>query len=546
MDGDGAAYCDGCDVELSKKLNSMFNFYVLNLDRRDDKLKCVEKQFRSHGIKVHRLRGLDASQLPIKSLSLIPNTVKRYLQSMGTRSGMWGACMVMSTFCSTQRSPAEVAWRRIQTFIPMVESLPPTLSLIITNAVSGEVDVFRVDKYGMEHLMMSVAEKGAKKLRNVAVGSAWRIRQQGSLLMEFQLWLNSGDDGGVSGADALYFLNKDSSEATVRVVGCADSQRLREKISIFFEDDVVLREDFGEKLLWSFQEMQKGRVDWDVFLLNWYCNTVHWKECKKIKDFEWVASRPWTKADQRMYAYTDSKQLARRYGVSRARFYMSGSAYAVTASSARKLLKTFPCNPSLGVCSMAIDWHISMMQQQGKVNVYGAVPPFVLMPDMGHIQPLGISPPHNEDLHVCGEYRSDTHTGEEDRGRAKVIEERWQTATDVPSADYQQGLKVSTSSGKYFVHRRSLTWKTAARECRRLHGETGRLASVPSLEINGKITESVEGLCGNFSSVLDGWDLCAWIGLNDYALEGQFIWDSTMVATPRFSQFPAWRTQQHG
>ena len=36
-----------------------------------------------------------------------------------------------------------------------------------------------------------------------------------------------------------------------------------------FEDDVVLREDFGEKLLWSFQEMQKGRVDWDVFLLNW-------------------------------------------------------------------------------------------------------------------------------------------------------------------------------------------------------------------------------------------------------------------------------------
>ena len=60
---------------------------------------------------------------------------------------------------------------------------------------------------------------------------------------------------------------------------------------------------------------------------------------------------------------------------------------------------------------------------------------------------------------------------------------------------------------------------------------------MPSLEINGKITESVEGLCGNFLSVLDGWDLCAWIGLNDYALEGHFIWDSTMVATPDFRNF---------
>ena len=32
--------------------------------------------------------------------------------------------------------------------------------------------------------------------------------------------------------------------------------------------------------------------------------------------------------------------------------------------------------------------------------------------------------------------------------------------------------------------------------------------------------------CGHVKSVMAGWDLCAWIGLNDFAKEGELVWSS--------------------
>ena len=38
--------CDGCDLAQSAELNRRFNFFVLNLDRRPDKMACVREAVR--------------------------------------------------------------------------------------------------------------------------------------------------------------------------------------------------------------------------------------------------------------------------------------------------------------------------------------------------------------------------------------------------------------------------------------------------------------------------------------------------------------------
>jgi GR25 family glycosyltransferase involved in LPS biosynthesis len=49
-------------------------------------------------------------------------------------------------------------------------------------------------------------------------------------------------------------------------------------MGVLFEDDVVLEDDFSERLVAAHAALPD---DWDMLLLNWYCNEGHWKECTK-------------------------------------------------------------------------------------------------------------------------------------------------------------------------------------------------------------------------------------------------------------------------
>ena len=53
-----------------------------------------------------------------------------------------------------------------------------------------------------------------------------------------------------------------------------------------------------------------------------------------------------------------------------------------------------------------------------------------------------------------------------------------------------------------------------------------------SLDQNEALRKLSASTCGGVPTKINGWDLCAWIGLNDFAQEGVFEW-----VGPRDSKF---------
>ena len=217
-------------------------------------------------------------------------------------------------------------------------------------------------------------------------------------IMEFRI-----DSAQVS---TKYELDLIGKTAVVHIFDCPASSNhangnYDDRVSILFEDDVILRDDFGDKLLWMYKQVveTQGKDNWDILLLNWYCNTVHWKQCEwnSPQSSKAIASRPFTESDRKLYDYTTSSGI-NEFSVRPVQMFMSGSAYAVNRKSANRLLDTFPCDPSFthAACSMAVDWHYSTLIKAMDIKVFGASPPFVLMPDMGSAQSLNIMKPRNQ------------------------------------------------------------------------------------------------------------------------------------------------------
>lgn len=68
----------------------------------------------------------------------------------------------------------------------------------------------------------------------------------------------------------------------------------------------------------------------------------------------------------------DTPELVPGSGLVKAHFFMSGSAFAVSASGARKILESFPCHDVGEMkCSPAFDWHLSSLIERDLVNAYG-------------------------------------------------------------------------------------------------------------------------------------------------------------------------------
>ena len=392
--------CHSCDKALSRELNKRFNFFVLNLDRRPDKMRCVRDQFANFGIHVRRMHGIDSLRMDIPKLTLLPSSVKRFLAShpdqvghvgclyghirfmMGAAAGKDGCGSEDTSLRSDESGLLKKNW----------------IGLTLRNRWHATVEVYWIGDDGTEHLRGTIPpEKDV--LHDTAMNQAWRVRDKSTGQQVLQLRLEHHET-----PSSAYTMDQERTRAVAYIYGCPADDR--EKINIIFEDDVVLREDFAEKLLFSFDQMYKKQPNFDIFLLNWYCNSVHWKDCDKNKRTKMIAEKKWTDVDRRLYQYTSTLG---KYTVTQVKFFMSGGGYAVSKAGAQKLLGTFPCDSSQRTCSMAVDWHMSTLIDAGLINVLGASPPFVLMPEMGSVQSLNIGTPPKHLMQTCGDYKSDTH-----------------------------------------------------------------------------------------------------------------------------------------
>jgi hypothetical protein len=54
-----------------EELHRDWDMYVVNLDKRPDRLACTMQEFNRLGMRVNRLRGIDGTQLDLEQLSLV-------------------------------------------------------------------------------------------------------------------------------------------------------------------------------------------------------------------------------------------------------------------------------------------------------------------------------------------------------------------------------------------------------------------------------------------------------------------------------------------
>ena len=52
------------------------------------------------------------------------------------------------------------------------------------------------------------------------------------------------------------------------------------------------------------------------------------------------------------------------------------------------------------------------------------------------------------------------------------------------------------------------------------------LATIKDAADNGNVLQLAKETCGHVKSTSGGWDLCGWIGLNDFKEEGHNVWAS--------------------
>ena len=127
------------------------------------------------------------------------------------------------------------------------------------------------------------------------------------------------------------------------------------------------------------------------------------------------------------------------------KFFMSGGGYAVSPRGILKLVQSLPCRER--VCSMAVDWHMSMMIERGELNVYGFVPSLLKMPDQGWLHAYNIPAPSKEETEICESYVSDTHNEGQKTESQKVEElvDRWRSGKGLIGAYY--GMEGSAIQG---------------------------------------------------------------------------------------------------
>ena len=524
-DGTNVKLCDNCDKKIAAVLNEKFRFFILNLDRRPDKLHCVQKQLSKFGIRASRLPGIDSMSFGVDDANLLPKRVKTFLHRIDpTKRGhvgcLYGHVNFLLTAASGEASCGNPPDHGLRTILGFSEKIFITFR---NRMKKDTATIYFVDRDGQNKKYGEI-RPGMEKSFPSRIMQAWRVKRGAVQVMEFRL-----DSAEISDKYELDLISKTS---VVHIFDCSSSTGSNEdgnfddRVSILFEDDVILRDDFAEKLLWMYEKVveKEGNDNWDIMLLNWYCNNVHWKQCNRntVQNSKQIASMPFTAKDKALYDYT-TKTGINEFSIVPVHMFMSGSAYAVNRKSANKLLETFPCDSSFTheACSMAVDWHYSTLVKPMDLKVYGASPPFVLMPDMGSAQTLKIrKPPKSKTDSLCGTYRSDTNFKEMGRASPKsMVENRLALWRRKHKIKYPNGNKI----GKYTAYDTSMSWRDAEKSCQ---SKGQHLVTIKNINENHEVKNLAKQTCGHVKSVMAGWDLCAWIGLNDFAKEGELVWSS--------------------
>jgi GR25 family glycosyltransferase involved in LPS biosynthesis len=525
-DGAYTSACNGCDKKVAAILNEKFRFFILNLDRRPDKLHCVQKQLSKFGIRASRLPGVDSMSFGVDDAKLLPAQVKTFLHKIDpTKRGHVGCLYGHVNFLLTAASGEASCGNPPDQGLRTISGFSENFFITFRNRMKKDTaSVYFVDRNGQNKKFGDI-KPGAEKSFPSKMMQAWRVKRGNIQIMEFRL-----DGTEVSAKYELDILGK---TAVAHIFDCSSSSaagngNFDNRVSILFEDDVILRNDFAEKLLWMHEKVTEteGKDNWDIMLLNWYCNNVHWKQCNRnsVGYSAKIASIPFTPNDKQLYDYTTkNKGGVDEFSIVPVQMFMSGSAYAVNRKSANKLLDTFPCDSHFTheACSMAVDWHYSTLVKAMNLKVFGASPPFVLMPGMGSVQTLNIrKPPKSKTDSLCGVYHSDTDFKELGRASPKsMVENRLELWRRKNRIKYPKGNTI----GKYTAYDKSMLWKDAEQACQ---AKGQHLVTIKNVHENEQVEKLVKNTCGHVKSAMNGWDLCAWIGLNDYAKEGVLVWSS--------------------
>jgi GR25 family glycosyltransferase involved in LPS biosynthesis len=351
-----------------EQLHAGWDLYVTNLDKRPDKLACVQEEFSRVGLQVKRIPGLDGTALDVGALDFI-NTQRQgrpghrgclyaHLEGLLHATGH-GDCATPQYKRSSRPSQQKDA-------PPALPGQPKAFAVInVTNGSPLPVQLLWVDYEGRETLTAGrpYLHPGQTLVLPTYVGHVWRARAH-QLSNDTRLL-------------AEILVDTDALRSFV-VLDCRAAGHAN-KPTIIFEDDVVFDADFVTRFLTASSALPE---DWDILLLNWYCTT----------------ESPWGPWCQENVA--GSVEVVPHSGLVPARAFMSGAALAVSAAGAAKILGSFPCyelpdsvmygarhrfpkgppseatgkRPMMPSCSSAIDWHLSNLIEYGVLNAYGMMP----------------------------------------------------------------------------------------------------------------------------------------------------------------------------
>ena len=274
-------------------LHSEWAFWVVNLERRPDRLACAMQEFNRLGMRVARLQGVDGTLLDLQRLSFVGPEQK----GVSKKEGMLGhkGCLYSHLeFLLRSVGRTDCSLPRYLRSIKMDATIGP-VSISVVNRTPLRLLAFSLDTEGREQPQpeADLAPHATVSIESY-VNAVWRFRAlpeaagaglPNRLLGEFLVrapvsLLSVGLSASTDGCGCMR--NQVDRSPPVRRFEVHDCPTLAQpstspqgtiasetlKGAVMFEDDVVFDDDFVRRFRRASAALPE---DWDVLLLNWYC-----------------------------------------------------------------------------------------------------------------------------------------------------------------------------------------------------------------------------------------------------------------------------------